>query len=153
MPKINDAFINNTVGRFAELSPDAQPKWGKLQGDQVVGHLIAAFRFTTGESPGMMPDVSNFFTRSIIGPLLLTGLIPIPKNVPLKDATGKRMDAPIAEGNVEDLRAAMTAFKEGLATGTLKTPNHPAFGDIGPEGWDKMHYLHTRHHMRQFGLA
>lgn len=153
MPKIDDAFTNNTAARFAALDADAKPQWGKLRGDQVVGHLISAFRYSMGDTPGVLPDMSNFVTRNMVGPLLLMGLLPIPKNIPLKDGKGRPMDAPIAEGDAETLREVMQEFRERLAAGTLNCAPHPVFGDIGPAGWDKMHYRHVRHHMRQFGLA
>jgi hypothetical protein len=55
-------------------------------------------------------------------------------------------------GNSQMLLNAMEMYLKGLEAGTIKAAPHPGFGDIGAEGWGKMHVVHTDHHLRQFGV-
>ena len=50
------------------------------------------------------------------------------------------------------LAALLDEYLALVQSGELKTGLHPVFGDIGIDGWARVHVLHFEHHCRQFGL-
>ncbi|MBI4558851.1 MAG: DUF1569 domain-containing protein, partial [Candidatus Hydrogenedentes bacterium] len=41
-------------------------------------------------------------------------------------------------------------YLAAVATGDMQPEPHPYFGDIGIDGWSKLHVRHFEHHLRQF---
>lgn len=141
-------YVNELVARLGALQPDARPAWGTLTPDQMVGHLIETVRYTMGREPDV-PFVGNWFMRTVVGPLIMNGIIPIPKNV---KAPRPNPNAPWPTGDVETLHAALEDYLNLAQTGDLHPPYHPVFGEIGVDGWAKMHVRHFEHHLKQFVL-
>lgn len=144
-------FVAEVIARLGKLRPDAKPRWGKMTADEMVGHLIESLRSAMGRGPEL-PDVSTWFTRNLIGPLLLAGWLPIPKNVKGVRPVGTPNDAPMPRGDAETLHAVMDEYLRLVESGELDPPRHPAFGEIGVDGWAQMHVLHIEHHLKQFGV-
>lgn len=151
MPKLDRAIAKDAIERLRRLKPDAKPKWGTMNGERLIRHLLWAINYSMGKH-GQMHYTGNWVFENIIGPLAVNGLLPLPKNVKFRTAEGK-VDTDISEeGNIKDLAEAIEEFIEKEETGTLKVPKHAAFGDIGPEGWSKLHVVHLKHHLKQFGV-
>jgi hypothetical protein len=79
-------------------------------------------------------------------------MLPVPKNVSLRDATGRPIPAIQCPGDLDTLSAAIQEFIERREAGTLETSTHPLFGDVGPDGWAVLHVQHIKHHLKQFGI-
>lgn len=151
MPKLDRAFANQAVERLRRLKPDAKPQWGTLNGTTLIHHLLWAVNYSMGKH-GQQHYTGNWVFENIIGPLAVNGLLPLPKNVKFKTAEGRVDTAISEEGTVNDLAAALEEFIEKEEAGILKVPRHAAFGNIGPAGWSKIHVVHLKHHLKQFGV-
>ncbi|HEX2683812.1 MAG TPA: DUF1569 domain-containing protein, partial [Ferruginibacter sp.] len=57
------------------------------------------------------------------------------------------------EEAVQKLQEAITAFETHFKDDPSKLTLHPVFGELNFEEWVLLHYKHTRHHLRQFGLV
>ncbi len=151
MGKLDKAFAKEAVDRFRKLAPDAKPAWGKLNGTTVIHHLLWATNYSMGKH-GQQHFNGNWFFEKIIGPLALSGVLKLPKNVRFKTADGEIDTALNEVGTIDDLAAALDEFIEKEAAGAVKSPKHAFFGDIGAEGWSKLHTAHLLHHLKQFGV-
>lgn len=142
--------IDGLIKRLESIEDGAEPKWGTLRKDSLIEHLLFATRMSMG-SESSMPFRGNFVMVNILGPLFIREILPFPKNIKPSPKDGPPIDMRM-EGDINDLRAALEEFVTGLEQGTLQTPMHPAFGDLGPEGWARMHGAHFAHHLKQFGV-
>lgn len=150
MPSVSRANVDEIIRRIESIPDDAEPKWGTLRKDSLIEHLIWAVKGSMNTSQPV-PYQGSSFLKNIAGPLLLLGLVQFPKNVKFKDDEGEVVYVR-ATGTIEDLRAVINTFVEGVANGTLETSSHPAFGPIGPKKWAIFHYRHFEHHLGQFGV-
>ena len=96
-----------------------------------------------------MPDSSNWILRRIVGPLIMNEKLRMPRNLKTAAATGA---PPNVQDDLETLHAVLEEYLGVVQTGEFNSRTHPAFGDIGVDGWAKMHVVHFEHHMRQFGV-
>ena len=148
---LNRAQAASFVARFERLTPGTKPAWGRLTSAEVVPHLIAAVKMSMCEFPAL-PFNGNWVTRSILWPIVRTGLIPVPKNVVIKDKDGTPIPGIQSPGDVTTLAEELETFLKRRESGTMNASPHPLFGDVGAEGWAVLHTMHIRHHLKQFGL-
>lgn len=140
-------FAEEIVRRLKALPPDRKPQWGRMAATDLVPHLTQTMLYSIGRR-GKRDFVGNWVTRTLVAPLVLNGWVPMLKNVQLGPAA-----APDASGyTLEDLQAVLQDYLAAVETGALKTEIHPIFGDIGVDGWARMHSRHFEHHFKQFDL-
>lgn len=140
-------FAEEIIERLKALPPDRAPLWGKMKAAELVPHLTQSMLYSMGRR-GTRPFVGNWFTRRVIGPLVLGGWVPILKNVQLGPAAAPDT----AHFSLDDLQAVLTEYLSAVETGALQPEPHQMFGDIGVDGWARMHAQHFEHHFKQFGL-
>lgn len=140
-------FADEIVERLKALPPDRAPQWGTMTAADLVPHLAISMLYSMGRR-GTRPFAGNWFTQRVIGPLVLKGWAPILKNVQL----GPAAPPDAAHYSLDDLRIILDDYLSAVETGALKTEPHQVFGDIGVDGWARMHAQHFEHHFKQFGL-
>lgn len=143
--------IDSIITRLESIPDDREPEWGTLRKESLVRHLIWAMQGSM-DLETQSKDQGNVVLKTLVKPLVLNGLLKLPKNVRFKDDSGAEVNTLVDEGGIEELRAEMNTFVQGVQAGTLETAPHPVFGDIGPKGWAKLHHQHFEHHFRQFGV-
>ena len=137
------------VSRIGKLRPDSPRRWGKMSAAQMVCHLNDSFRHPLGEKS--IASADNFFTRSILKWAALWLPVPWAHGVPTRPEVDQlRGGTPPKEfsADVQELRDLLARFcaVSGAA------PAHPMFGQMSREEWLRWGYLHTDHHLRQFGV-
>lgn len=137
------------VTRLQSIPEDAVPRWGKMSRAAMIAHLATVVRYSMGRS-GSLPVRGSWMTRRVAGPLILQGLLPIPKNV-----RAPRRAVPTSgihlQDDLETLQALLEEYLQLVQADELTCPPHPLFGDIGVDGWARFHVVHFEHHLRQFG--
>ncbi len=150
-PHLDTDYVNDIMARLKRIPKDARPAWGTLDRQGLVEHFIWVVRHSMGRSK-TVPFLGNWFTRIVLRPIILTALVPMPKNIQfprwLKE-TGFNGREP---GDEETLHALLDEYLNLVQADELTTGIHPAFGDIGVDGWDRLHVLHFEHHFKQFGV-
>lgn len=146
-PKFDQTTIDATAERLSKIDDDKKPLWGVMTAPQMRSHLLTALRYSLGKEQESPPE-GNFFVRRVATPLLLSGIMKLPKNI----QRPKLYDAAAPTATVEELLAELREFYEQYQSSTFKPPPHPMLGDLGPTGWAKLHALHADHHLRQFGV-
>ena len=141
-------FAEEVIERLAALPPDRAPRWGVMRATDLVPHLTHTMLWSMGEREA--PNFTgNWLTTRVIGPMVVRGWLPIVKNVRITIPEGTN-----GEGNdtLNDLRAVISIYLAAVESGALHPSKHPLFGDIGVDGWARMHVRHFEHHFTQFDL-
>ena len=143
-------FVNDVLKRLEKLPPSAQPRWGELRRDTLIEHFIWVIRHAMGRSR-QVPYFGNWFTCRIVGPLYLRGWLPTPKNLKFPKRLAAQGVTGREPGDLIALRALLEEYLNLAQADELTPAPHPIFGNIGVDGWDRLHVRHFRYHLDQFG--
>lgn len=143
----NQAFVDDARKKLEQLTPETKPQWGSMSSPQMLAHMVTALRYSLGKEHET-PNEGGFFGAYIASPLILSGLMKIPKG-----QKGPAMyDTAAPSATVNDLVVMLEEFLGRLQDSAFSPPPHPYFGSIGAKGWASLHIVHLEHHLRQFGL-
>lgn len=140
--------LDQTLARIVSLHPDDAARWGRMNVNQMLCHLGDSAKVALGEIPlsaGKLPLPPHIFKWLAL-------------NVPLRWAknfpTMQRIDQfrggtpPVAFMNDRDSLLELTKC---LSQTSLAGHSHPFFGPMTQKEWMRWAWLHTDHHLRQFG--
>jgi hypothetical protein len=135
--------------RIALIGPTDTRLWGTMSAHQMLCHLRDSFECPLGErvpAPIKGPPIPV----SVCKWLALRFPMKWPKGV----QTPPEMDQRIGGTPPEDLetdRAALLSKLDEFVRATGPWAPHPMFGAMTRAEWMRWGYLHTDHHLRQFG--
>jgi hypothetical protein len=143
------AKVKEVKERIAQLKPQSQRQWGKMNPAQAVAHCAAGLELALG-----IRTPPRLFLGRIIG-----GII---KPKALGDDQPMRRNSPKVKGLVvlderdlekerERLTGLIDRFAAAGPAGCTAHP-HSFFGPLTPEEWAVLMYKHLDHHLRQFGV-
>jgi hypothetical protein len=117
----------------------------------MVCHLSDAFRFVTHEKPAS--PATGILQSTVIKWIALYGPLSWPAGVPTRPEMDQETGGTPPGDFASDL-AELEALLEVVATrpAGYDWPAHPIFGRMSESAWLRWAYLHTDHHLRQFGL-
>lgn len=142
---IHNAQDFDALYRRAEaLAAGAQPRWGKMNGAQMLTHLNRSIEMGLGTFTP--PSEVNWFTRHIIRPIALN--VELKRNSPTARALKISDPDEFEKGKAALLRNLKDAQAKGL---NGKWSPHVSFGPLTPEEWGHLIYKHANHHLTQFG--
>lgn len=134
--------------RVANLRPDSQPLWGKMNVAQAVAHCSLGLEWAVGDT---FPP--RMFLGRIMGwmvkPLALGNENPMRRNSPTAKTLVVADDRDL-ETEQKRLYGLIDRFFRGGPARCTKHP-HSFFGPLTPEEWAELMYKHLDHHLRQFG--
>jgi Protein of unknown function (DUF1569) len=148
MKSIYNAVDNAAmIARINTLTPESNALWGKMTVDQMFKHTTGALLVAFGEQKLKV----NFLMR-LLGRML--------KKKVFNSAAFKK-NSPTAsefifteqydfETSKKELIENFSRFANGKEV--IKTMNHPFWGKLTYEDWDKLMWKHLDHHLRQFGV-
>ena len=139
------------IRRLRGVRPESVRRWGRMSAHQMVCHLSDSFRMAVGRKPARMSGV--FLQRTVVKWIALYAPLPWPGGI----RTTPEVDQELG-GTPPDVFAVDLADLEALVE--LVTVRHerfdwqlhPLFGKMSDRAWLRWGYLHTDHHLRQFGL-
>lgn len=136
--------------RLRTLQPDAARRWGRMTAHQMICHLGDACRMATGEKPVQMVPPPRF-GRTLLKYVVLCAPVRWPEGVP----TTFELDQECAGTRPADFGADLASVERLLESllerEAVGWPPHPIFGRMSRAQWLRWAYLHTDHHLRQFG--
>ena len=138
---------NELRARARQLTPAHQAQWGKFTVDRMLAHMVDAFRMGMGEievRPRKSPVIGTWPFN-----VLFIRFVGMPKNAPTAREIMQRPPLSI-EDELRELEAAMDRF--AAQRDRTEWPLHPAFGKLSRKSWGMLGYVHTDHHLRQFGV-
>jgi Protein of unknown function (DUF1569) len=136
--------------RLRDLRPDSARKWGRMSVHQMVCHLKDCCLMATGEK--QVRDASKPIQRTVIKWIALYSPLPWPRGIqtrPEVDQEGSGSCPVDFSSDVADVESLLRAIA-GSRTRN-EWPVHPIFGRMSRKAWLRWAYLHTDHHLRQFG--
>jgi hypothetical protein len=143
------ARVEEVKQRVAQLNPESEHLWGKMNAPQAVAHCSAGLEMALGDK--LLP-------RKLVGVLIGRVIKPLA----LRDDEPMRRNSPTAEGLIvqderdlarerERLCALIDRFAAAGPQGCTTHP-HSFFGRLTPNEWAILMYKHLDHHLRQFGV-
>ena len=133
--------------RARRLTPAHRAQWGKFTVDRMLAHMVDAFRMGMGElevRPRRIPLIGTWPFN-----VLFIRFVGMPKNAPTAREIIERPPRSI-DAELRELEAAMERF--AAQRERREWPRHPAFGKLSRKSWGVLGYVHTDHHLRQFGV-
>jgi hypothetical protein len=139
------------VERIARLRPDLDRRWGRMNARQAVCHLNDAFLATMGEKA--VPIDPDFRWRGLIKWCALYLPTQWPHGFPTRPEIDQEFSG-TSPGNFEADRQALLALVEKFTRHprACRFQAHPMFLEMTEWQWMRWGYLHTDHHLRQFGV-
>lgn len=147
MKSIFDPFENQAlIARISKLQPSSKAVWGKMNATQMCQHTNAAILVAFGEK-----EVKVNFIIRLLGRMMKNKVFnsEFKKNSP----TAKEfifVDQYDFETARNELIKNFSRFAEGQSSITIS--NHPFWGELSHEDWNKLMWNHIDHHLRQFNI-
>ncbi|WP_263411289.1 DUF1569 domain-containing protein [Terriglobus tenax] len=145
----NAADLEALRQRILTLTPGDRPRWGSMTTGQMICHMTDALLYTLHQRP-LEPHIPSTLPPGIYKWLALYFPRKWPQDVPtppgLKQGEGGTPPTEFA-GDREALLQALAAF----AANQGNWAPHPLFAEMTTPKWRRWGWLHTDHHLRQFG--
>lgn len=141
--------LADLLRRLQTVRPDSAARWGRMSAHQMICHLGDA----------MLIAANQKRVGAVSGPLKRTIVKWIALYLPLRWPSGIRTVAEIdqeiggtkPQEFVRDVRELDTRLRRFVEEQQATCPTHPIFGPMSRKEWLRWAYLHTDHHLRQFG--
>ena len=136
--------------RLRQLRPDSVRQWGRMSVHQMVCHLKDACRMAIGEKE--VSDASGLAQRTVVKWIALYAPLPWPQGILTRPEIDQLAGGSCPVDFATDV-AEVELLLEGIAAARTRRnwPAHPIFGRMSGSDWLRWAYLHTDHHLRQFG--
>ena len=133
-------------GRLRRMTAADDGLWGTMSVGEAGVHLREAFLMAMGQRRTVAVRLP--LPGPVMKFLALHVPAPWPKGAPT--APGLERKDLITESFAKDQEGLLRAY-DGFLEMTSERPAHPMFGAMRPADWMRWGYLHTDHHLRQFG--
>jgi uncharacterized protein DUF1569 len=141
------ATVEEVKGRIAQLKPDSERVWGKMNPAQALAHCSAAMEMAMGAKKPPRILIGRLLGR-IAKKSMIAKENPMPRNV--------GTDKSLVVSDERDFgveRQRLSEFIERFAAGgpgACTRHPHFFFGPLTPAEWAGLMYQHLDHHLRQF---
>lgn len=135
--------------RIKSLTVFDQRLWGRMSVEGMVCHLADSFSMALGER--QTSEATGLFQRTV----MKWGATRVPlawwRNYPTRPELEQGVGGSSPTEFEEDRRELLGIMERFVATPTDRMAWHPIFGRMTEFEWRRWGYLHTDHHLRQFG--
>ena len=139
--------VEEVKGRLAQLKPDSERVWGKMNAAQALAHCSAAMEMAMGAK-----KPPRIFIGRLLGRFAKKSMIAKEKPMPRNVGTDKSLVVS-DERDFAVERQRLSEFIDRFAAGgpgACTRHPHFFFGPLTPEEWAALMYQHLDHHLRQF---
>jgi hypothetical protein len=146
-----DDSIAEILRRLRDVRPDSVRRWGRMSAPQMVCHLMDACRMATGEKH--VSEATGLLQRTVVKWIALYLPLPWPKGILTRPEIDQEAGG-TCPGEFSADVAELEGLLKAIATNNTRRewPTHPIFGRMSKTDWLRWAYLHTDHHLRQFGV-
>jgi Protein of unknown function (DUF1569) len=141
------ATVEEVKGRLAQLKPDSERAWGKMNPAQALAHCSAAMEMAMGAK-----KPPRIFIGRLLGRFAKKSMIAKEKPMPRNVGTDKSLvvsDERDFGVETQRLSEFIDRFAAGGPGACTRHP-HFFFGPLTPVEWAALMYQHLDHHLRQF---
>jgi hypothetical protein len=135
--------------RIAQLRPDSERLWGKMNPAQALEHCSRGMEMALGDKNPPRVMVGRILGW-IVKPLALGNDEPMRRNSPTAKELVVQDERDLATERAR-LCGLIDRFAAAGPKGCTKHP-HAFFGRLTPDQWAILMYKHLDHHLRQFGV-
>lgn len=138
--------------KIALLKADSAPLWGKMNGQQMVEHLIMPFKLadnTLGLELMLPPDKAE---RRYQYTIVEKKPFPRELRVPIVSEEPPVCEFSTMEAAIGHLRDAVNSFYQYHRENPDAKVVHPIMGVLSFQEWEYFLETHCQHHLSQFGL-
>lgn len=146
---LNEADRRRLGHRLRALRPDAAGRWGRMSAHQMVCHLGDALRVPLGEK--VARPVPQGLPIPVMKFVALRVPLPWPRGFPAPPELRQGVGGTRPSDFQRDVEDVIGLFDRFAAADRLAVSTHPIFGPLSVQEWGRWAYLHTHHHLRQFG--
>jgi Protein of unknown function (DUF1569) len=136
------------ITRLRSISPQDTARWGRMNVSQMLLHLDEAIRVPLGDF-----EVSEH-TSLVWQTVMKWAALWYPRAWPQNISTRPELDLcqrGIYSDDFETARSGALTQLTRLYSARLQGVKHPFFGSLSRREWMRWGWLHTDHHLRQFG--
>ena len=146
---INFLDKNLVQSKLSIIKQESKPLFGKMNGQQMIEHLSFVLQISNGE---VVIDyyVSNDKSEKRKPFLDTDEELQVGFKAPMLSEEPNQLKFNSLGEAINDLCIQIDNFK--IHFETSKSENHPFFGELDYEYWQKFHVKHFMHHFKQFGL-
>ena len=143
------ARVEEVKKRMAQLTPDSQRVWGKMNPAQALAHCSGAMDMAIGK---ICPP--RIFLGRLLGPIAKKSLIVNGTPMRRNSMTDKSVIVTDERDFVVERQRLHESIDRFAAGGPEICTKHPHFffGPLTPVEWASLMYQHLDHHLRQFGV-
>jgi hypothetical protein len=136
------------LARIDSLTSEAKNKWGKMNVRQGLRHMSFAFANAVGEHH-VVPHKGGAIKKKLMKFFLLNVNPPKGKaeTFPEFNTVNLGIDPPDFEAERTNLKAQIEKF----VNASNLIPESAGGGPFSREDWGRLMYVHTDHHLREFG--
>jgi uncharacterized protein DUF1569 len=139
------------IARLGKLTPQSERRWGRMNVHQMVCHLADACRMALGQKP--VSDDTSIVKRTAIKWLALYAPLQWKPGILTRPEIDQQFAGTCPSDFGSDIAEVKTLLDAIAKKGLHGTwPDHPVFGKMSSSQWFRWAYLHTDHHLRQFGV-
>lgn len=146
-------FFKETIPQLLDqLTPDTEPKWGILNPQAMLEHLVSSWRIANGKAEvsqaipdDQLPQYRDFLFSD-------QPFEPETKNPVMPENESPALRKPDLEAAKQQLKQEIKDFFDYHASNPNAKPIHPIFGPLDKSGWLQFQEKHMTHHLNQFGL-
>lgn len=137
--------------RLRTVRADSARRWGTMTAHQMVCHVGDAYRMGSGDM--RVSDASSLAQQTVIKWVALYAPLRWPPGILTRPEIDQVRGGGTIPGDFAADLARTVALAEAFAVraGAPEWPVHPIFGRMSESAWMRWGYLHTDHHLRQFG--
>ena len=135
--------------RLRTVRPESDARWGRMSAHQMICHLADAFRMANGDKE--VSTASGRLQRSIIKWIALYLPVSWPVGIPTRPETDQTIGGTRPTEFASDVAEVERLLMKTAGQTPPAWPEHPIFGRMSHRAWLRWGYLHTDHHLRQFG--
>ena len=141
------ATVEEVKGRIAQLKPDSERVWGKMNPAQALAHCSAAMEMAMGAN-----KPPRIFIGRLLGRFAKKSMIAKEKPMPRNVGTEKSLVVIDERDFGVERRRLSEVIDRFAAGGPGACTRHPHFffGPLSPVEWAALMYQHLDHHLRQF---
>lgn len=138
------------VQRLRQLAPDSRRRWGRMTSNQAVCHLSDSFRNMMSPTP--ISSVATPFSRTFVRWIAIHSGLPWPHGVKTRPEVDQEIGGTRPVEFMQDRRELEALIEQFAARTSNDLQPHPMFGRLTTDEWRRWGWLHTDHHLRQFGV-
>ncbi|MDG2153827.1 MAG: hypothetical protein P8K10_07825 [Crocinitomicaceae bacterium] len=142
--------LNSVVKYLKKLDEKSVPIWGSLTPLGMIEHLTDSLNMAIG-NPMEKIEVHEKHWNKMIA--ILNSDAAFPKNFKVSFAPENRIirNKNII-GAILEFEKTWTVYEETFSNTPKLITNHPNYGPLNKQQWDRMLRKHLTHHLMQFGL-